>query len=160
MLEWPRGQGRDGTTFFKQLNIITAVFIPLLFSFKSILLVCLPTLLASNYCSLKAELTFLGNAFRPVTLAPPPKIKFLCSTSYLDNLVRETRGRVPVDICQYKEESWISFRACRDRRKHTISESFLEKQNKATMTTFVGYWWFILAATKSAANHIILYAIR
>ena len=35
MFEWLRGSGRDGTTFFQQLNRITTVFIPFLLSFVS-----------------------------------------------------------------------------------------------------------------------------
>lgn len=79
MIDWPRRQARDRNTFFKQLNIIIAVFIPLPFSFMLEIYIyppCMYTDSFDNYLFLfESRVTFLGNAFSLVTLVPPTKIK-------------------------------------------------------------------------------------
>lgn len=92
MLDWPRGQGRDRNTFFKQLNIIMTVFIPLPFSFVLEVYIYPPPMSADsfgNYLLLfESRVAFLGNAFRLVTIVPPTKIKrskLFCSINYLAN---------------------------------------------------------------------------
>ena len=166
MLDGPRGQGIDGNTFFKQLNIITAVFIPLPFSFMLEIYIYLPPMSSDSFDNFlllfESRAAFLGNTFVPVTLVPPTKTKrskSFCSTNYLDNWVEEKlKGGSPflVSVSIRKDDGFpLEHTPClRAFRKSKT------KQRQHGINTAESYLWFVLAVAKSVTNCITLYATQ
>lgn len=156
MLEWPRGQGRERNTFFKQLNIIMAGFIPLLFSFTLEIYIYPPPMSADSFGNhlllFESRAAFLKNAFRSVTLVPPPKIK---RSSYVWPFIWKTeperqKREAPCCWCMFVQGEVGFLWSTHQPKKNTMPESFSEKQNKTTWNnSAVSYLWFTLLVAVS-----------
>lgn len=167
MLEWLRGQRRERNTFFKQLNIITAVFIPLLFSFTVEIYLYPPPMSADSFGNhlllFESRVASLENAFRSVILVPPPNIK---RSSYVQPFIWITEPErqereVPCSWRMSLQGGVVGFRQnTYQPKKHIMPKIFSEKQNKTWNNSAVSYSWFILLVAKSVTNYIILYAVR
>lgn len=139
MLEWPRGQERERNTFLKQLNIITVVFISLLFSFTLEIYIYPPPMSADSFGNhlllFESRVAFLENAFRSVTLVPPPNRK---RSSYVQPFIWITEPErqereAPCFSCMSVQGGVVGFlQNTHQPKKHTMPESFSEKQNKTT----------------------------